>query len=319
MVAMLLTVMPVLPACGDGGADPEPGAESQTVSTATSAAAPQLGDHQTRTADAMVMVYVPGGEFPMGSTQAEVDHAIAVCNEFVYDCLPEWFNDEMPVHTVSLQPFWIDRTEVANGQYAACIAAGACAPPFRDGSETRPAYFSDAAFAGYPVMSVSVDDAAAYCTWVGGRLPTEAEWEYAARGPQGLRYPWGNEFDGNRLNYCDANCVGPWSDQAYNDGFNDTAPVGSFPAGASWCGALDMAGNVWEWTADWKGPYPAEAASGPTGPPTGELKVIRGGAWDHERCDARSAYRTWYHPSGQYGEWDATPGFRCVSTTQPAG
>jgi formylglycine-generating enzyme required for sulfatase activity len=254
----------------------------------------------------------------MGSTQEEVNYAVQICNEFFYNCLPEWFNDEMPAHPVSLSSFWIDRTEVTNSQFTACVSAGACAPPADGGSVTRSTYYGDPAYAAYPVLNVGADDATSYCTWAGARLPTEAEWEYAARGPQGLRYPWGNEFDGSRLNYCDVNCGQPWEDTAFNDGFNDTAPAGSYPAGASWCGALDMAGNAWEWVGDYKAAYPAEMVADPLGPASGEMRVIRGGSWDHERCDARSAYRTWFHPSEQYGEWDVTPGFRCASSKNPS-
>lgn len=275
------------------------------------------GRISNRAIDDMDMVFVPGGQYTMGSTTEEVDFAVAVCNEFVANCLPEWFNDEMPAHPVSLTSYWIDRTEVTNGQFAACVAAGACAQPTSNVSVTRSSYYGDAAFTAYPVLNVTADDANAYCTWVGAQLPTEAQWEYAARGPQNLRYPWGNEFDGSRLNYCDANCGYSWMDPAFNDGFDDTAPVGSFPTGASWCGALDLAGNAWEWVADYNGPYPTEAVADPAGPMSGEMRVIRGGSWDHERCDVRSAYRTWFHPSEQYGEWDVTPGFRCASSSDP--
>jgi len=213
--------------------------------------APVLGDTWLRPADGMVMVYVPAGEFQMGSTEAEVDAALELCNQYYRGCERRWFEDERPIHPVALDGFWIDQTEVTNAQYARCVAAGACDPPAESGSSSRDSYYGNSAYEDYPVIWVSWDDAVDYCAWAGGRLPTEAEWEYAARGPEGRTFPWGDGFDGTRLNYCDANCELDWSDGAVDDGYADTAPVGSYPAGASWVGALDLAGNVWEWVVDW--------------------------------------------------------------------
>jgi serine/threonine-protein kinase len=150
--------------------------------------------------------------------------------------------------------------------------------------------------AGIPFLGASD-----YCAWAGGRLPTEAEWEYAARGAEGHVYPWGDEFDcaggnfGDDLTGCD-------------DGHTHTAPVASFPAGASWCGALDMAGNVWEWVSDSYGDYPAVAQTDPTGPPDGDLNLLRGGSWGYGRNGVRTAYRYPVPPSANY----LGVGFRCV-------
>ena len=150
--------------------------------------------------------------------------------------------------------------------------------PWSIGSFSRQSYFGDPAFADYPVVHVDWRRAAAYCAWADARLPTEAEWEYAARGPEDRLFPWGDIFDPTRLNYCDRSCAG-MSDPSYDDGFPDTAPVGSFPQGASWVGALDMAGNVREWVDDWYGAYASEAAFDPRGPEFGRIEDPRGGSW----------------------------------------
>ncbi|MCA9712820.1 MAG: formylglycine-generating enzyme family protein, partial [Myxococcales bacterium] len=168
----------------------------------------ELGDTWERLTDGMVMVYVPAGSFLMGSLGSD----------------PDAENDELPQHRVALDGFWLDRTEVTNFQYGRCVADGDC----RESS-----YADDADWNGrqQPVVGVSWDDAVAYCAWAGGQLPTEAQWEYAARGPESLKYPWGNDApDETLLNY--SLSVG------------GTTEVGSYPAGASWVGALDMAGNV---------------------------------------------------------------------------
>jgi len=144
-----------------------------------------------------------------------------------------------------------------------------------------------------PVVCVDWFQAHSYCEWAGGRLPTEAEWEYAARGLERLIFPWGDIFDGTRLNYCDANCDFDWAltDDTFDDGYTYTAPVGRFPAGASWCGALDMAGNVHEWVADWYASYSSERQVNPKGPTAGENRVWRGGSWNCPRTFTRSAFR----------------------------
>ena len=255
---------------------------------------PSLGDTWTRPADGMVMVYVPAGEFEMGSTEGD--------------------DDEQPVHTVALDGFWIDRTEVTNAQYEQCVAAGDCDPRSFSGSDTRGWTYGDGAADDHPAIYVTWYQAETYCRWVGGRLPTEAEWEYAARGPEGRVFPWGDDFDGAQLNYCDANCEREWADEVVDDGYAETAPVGSFPAGASWCEALDLAGNVWEWVADsYAGNYYERSPSrNPTGPSSWECRVLRGGSWGFDPYYVRAANRDCFVPSNTYGHI----GFRCARDTE---
>lgn len=247
-------------------------ATRQTVSAATRAAE-ETRAVATRAAEAIkagLIVEVPAGDFLMGSTNANVSGD----------------RDEKPQHKVYLDAFLMDRTEVTNAMYAKCVAAGACKAPSNISSSTRSKYYDDTQYANYPVIYVSWDAAQAYCKWAGGRLPTEAEWEKAARGPStgsgdGRTFPWGNERpDAQRSNF-DGN-VG------------DTTPVGAYPAGASPYGALDMAGNVWEWVADWYQYYASASARNPQGPSSGQYRVLRGGSWDDDWGFVRAANREWW-------------------------
>jgi len=205
----------------------------------------------------MAMLYVPAGEFLMGSTDAGVDAAVELCRQYYDICNHSYYALESPQHTVALGHFWIDRTEVTNAQYQQCVAAGVCQSPAVCDRGEPPLQATPEA--NHPVVCVTWHEAQAYCEWAGARLPTEAEWEYAARGPGGNVYPWGNTFDGTLSNYCDVNCDKPSANTAVDDGHAQSAPVGSYPRGASWCGALDLVGNVFEWTADWIGDYPSTA------------------------------------------------------------
>jgi formylglycine-generating enzyme required for sulfatase activity len=243
-------------------------------------------DARMRAIDGMAQVRVPAGTFRMGS--AAEDPAAA--------------EDEKPRRAVTLDGFWIDRTEVSNFQYRQCVAAGGCSPHRSQGSRFEGDY--------QPVVGVNWYQAARYCRWAGGRLPTEAEWEKAARGVDGRIYPWGNVFDGARLNWCDSNCIADWRNFDLNDGYRYTAPVGSYLLGASPYGALDMSGNVWEWTADWYQPqaYAQAAGNNPTGPAKGVQKVVRGGSWLYYGKNLRVTARHKDLPGYSYDNI----GFRCV-------
>ncbi len=239
-----------------------------------------------QTFDGVEMVYVPAGCFMMGSREGS--------------------GDEQPVHEVCLDAFWLARTEVTNEQYKACVRARACTPP---GDRTA---YDNPQYANHPVVYVDWDQASAYATWAGGSLPTEAQWEYAARGSEGLDYPWGNEFDGARLNFCDQNCEYSGKDTFYDDGYSQTAPVGSYPSGTSWVGALDMAGNVSEWTRDWMGDYPSAQQQDPTGPTTGTSRVVRGSSWGGLQLPARVWPRSSSDPGAQFNSL----GFRCARSAE---
>jgi formylglycine-generating enzyme required for sulfatase activity len=289
--AVVVAVLSGLAYLGWGylGAGPLPGPTAITPPTGTASAlppatpagistarpAPAAEAPQTRSADGMAMVYVPAGTFPMGSADSD----------------PDAQYEERPQHQVTLDAFWIDRTEVTNAHYARCVAAGAC---------QKSALADDGRFNGadYPVVGVAWQAAADYCRWAGGRLPSEAEWEYAARGPEGRIYPWGDTFDGSKV-----------SSAGSADGYEYTAPVGSFPAGASWVGALDMAGNVYEWANNWYDEYSSEPQVNPAGPSSGQTRVLRGGGWYDTSESVRAAYR---HGNSPDDPIDAF-GFRCVA------
>ena len=247
------------------------------------------------------MASVPAGDFVQGSTPEQVQSAYDACAAEDKQCSLKGMQDELPQHTVSLGAFSIDVNEVTNGEYAACVQAGPCQPPTPPASNKRGTYFGDPAYDDYPVIYIQWQDADAFCRWAGNRLPTEAEWEKAARGADGRIWPWGNTFAADRANYRPG---GTPVDSG------DTNRVGSYPAGASPYGAMDMVGNVWEWVADWYAPSYEGLPAGPnpTGPGSGTMRVIRGGSWNSNVGSARAASRAGADPQQRYFD----VGFRCA-------
>ena len=212
--------------------------------------------------DKAEMVWVPGATFTMGSA-----------NGFgIYD--------EFPSHQVTLTGYWIYKNDVTVAQYRAfCTATKRPLPELPFGLSWKDITgWNDLALQQHPIVNVSWNDAKAYANWAGVTLPTEAQWEYAARGPQGCNYPWGGTVSKD-------DTYNGWDQTKSADAITSmyagksTWPVDSFPAGTSWCGAQDMAGNVRQWCGDWYGEYDAVAVTNPTGPATGVRRVLRGGSW----------------------------------------
>jgi serine/threonine-protein kinase len=234
----------------------------------------------TRAIDGAEMVLVPPGCFTMGSTEAEIDTAFQQCeaNMGAGQCQREWFEKEGPAAEICFgEPFWIDQTEVTN------IAYGSTSTAFGRGGL-------------YPREMVSWAEAAAYCAERGGRLPTEAEWEYAASGPDDLVYPWGNSFVADNSTYL-------------NNSGGRPSPVAIRPQGASWVGAYDMSGNIREWTSSLFMPYPYRATDGRENPNnTTDPRAVRGGSWFVIPVSLRTADRTSVHADIE--DWNI--GFRCV-------
>lgn len=262
--------------------------------------------------DMMTMMYIPTGEFLMGSPEGEGD------------------DDEHPQHALYLSSYWIDKTEITNAMfqkftqdtdyqtYAEQVGFSyhfVGADTYKtDGADWRHPQGPSSSIDGlenHPVVHVTWNDAAAYCSWAGKRLPTEAEWERAARGTEGYRYPWGNELACEYGNFDDETIIDRLViDYANCDGYPRTAPVGSFQYSSNSYGVLDLSGNVWEWTSDWyaKDYYSWSPYENPKGANEGEGKVVRGGSWYADKDFLRSSYRNLEDINFSVD----TIGFRCV-------
>ncbi len=268
----------------------EPGEAEQIDIETRIEAADLLGQVGDPRLDDDNWVAIPAGTFKMGAQSGQKNAA-------GYD--PEAVEEEGPTHAVTLKPFGMGRLPVTVQEYGKFMKHGyEMRKYWADGfcKFSEPENWEDQKlYPNRPVVGVSWYEAAAYCAWAGGRLPTEAEWERAARGPLSARYPWGNHppLDHSRANYEMA--VG------------DTTPVGLYPAGNSVEGLCDMLGNVWEWCSDWYREYSEAGQDNPTGPPSGEEKIVRGGSWVFSPRIVRVSDRFRYVPTYR----DNSIGFRC--------
>jgi len=253
------------------------------------------------------MVEIPAGIFKMGSTFQQIIKYWNKCLKVDKNCREWWLKDELPEHKVYLDDYWIDMFEVTNEDYMQFVSATGHRPALDDSCRTRQCRDGDlwdgAAYPesirNQPVVQVSWYDADAYCRWRGKRLPTEAEWEKAARGPAGRLYPWGNKPPAGRATY----------KRKWHGAFTMTN-VGSYSNGASIYGVYDLAGNVWEWVADWYDAayYKKSPKKNPQGPAEGRFKVVRGGSWINYAITLHSSLRRWSRPNVRFND----TGFRCA-------
>lgn len=282
---------------------PTQGDRGQGVDTRGCPMEPAAGEFSQNSIDGAEMVFVPAGEFQMGLTPELINRLLPLCTK----CTEKNFQDAMPLHTVELDAYWIYKYEVSNQEYQSCVEQSACSEPVKLYSSTRPDYYTNSKYANYPVIFVDWYRADQYCQWAGGALPTEAQWEKAGRGSEDTRlFPWGNQAPTTSL----AN---------YDENLGDTVAGDAYPGGASPYGAMNMAGNVYEWIADWYSAdyYSISPTSNPAGPASATLssprKVVRGGNWYWTAAYASVAFHDWWEP--EKSSWDV--GFRCVVPYQP--
>lgn len=247
-------------------------------------------DDVIRTIDGVEMVLVPPGCFLMGNTVEQVEIDTAQCNQEYANCGDANLEVELPQHEVCFEnPFWLDRTEVTNQQYG---SSGLSDPDF-------------------PRPLINWLDSQSYCVSRNGRLPTEAEWEYAAAGPDSWRYPWGNQFASNLANFCDSSCANAWRNDSFTDGFPEDGPAGSIPLGASWVGALNMGGNVSEWTHSIFQPYPYHPEDGREADALADStsdRTLKGASFNSIPTRIRNVRRVGVAPNFLY----QSIGFRCM-------
>lgn len=325
MKRIIFSLFIFLAACG-GEASVMPTATS-LPSTATPpptiTPSPTITMTPTATPDPNVLVdekgvpmrLVPEGEFTMGITAQD---GLAECNKYrPTDCPRNWFKG-FDVYQVFLNAFFMDTYEVTNALYAACVTEGTCTPPQKNSSSTYPEYYGNPAYDNHPVIYVNWNQAKTYCEWRGASLPTEAQWQKSARGTEGYLYPWGNVLEEGQANYCVNNCLNQGLVYSLpDDGYTDTAPVGTFEKDKSPYGIYDLSGNVAEWVADfYSDTYklsPAARLPNPTGSEDGRDQVLMGGAFDSPPELISVAY-TSYQYSGS--AWHAF-GFRCARNANP--
>ena len=304
---------------------PTSGPTSSPSPTSTQTPAPMATPTRVSIAESVEvtggsMILIPGGFFQMG---ASADDMAAECGLFREGCQSDWFRASEPIHTVLLRRYYIDAHEVTNDAFIEFLNQSGtncdghiCLDPEQSQLTLENGIWqAPEGLARHPVTGATWYGAAAFCQWREARLPTETEWEKAAAWDDteavARRYPWGDEFDGQALNFCDAACSEPQAAGDYDDTFAGTAPVASFPNGRSAYGLYDMAGNVWEWVADWYDPayYEMSAEANPTGTETGEDRTVRGGSWFDTGNFTATAIRFPSSPDNS----DKTIGFRCAA------
>lgn len=300
-IIMMAAIITAMSGCLSSAAVTPTNSTPLSAPLSTLSFTPSIGASLVSPKDNIVMVFVPAGEFIMGSETG--------------------LTDEQPVHTVTLDGFWMDQTEITNAMYSLCVESGTCDQP------SATSYYNDPDYADHPVVFVSWEEARTYCSWADRRLPTEAEWEKAASwdpvANEKRVYPWGNDFDCRMGNFDDETQLDSFVIEGGPncDGYIQTAPVGSFPSGASPYGVLDMGGNVWEWVHDAfievdplnasiQNYYAVSPAVNPQGvdPSITPYRVMRGSSWNINFGFGRAAYRLWF---GLDDSYDFT-GFRCA-------